>query len=202
MKSQEAVAAIVQHRGNAVIVSTMTAIKWLDQLDKGGLNVACVPLMGGASALGVGIALARPERNVLALDGDGSLLMQLPSLVSACEVAPPNFVHLVFNNGVWFENLANIPVPGAGRIDFPGLARSAGYRRVFSFGEIADLQSGLGKALSGTGPTFVELLIEPDASGLWSDGNTQPDLPDFHFTRLGDEIRDVRSRLVSTGANA
>ena len=58
MKCIEAVAAIVEHRASAVIVSTMTAIKCLDQIDKNGLNVACVPLMGGASALGVGIALA------------------------------------------------------------------------------------------------------------------------------------------------
>ena len=57
MKSQEAVAAIVERRADAVIVSTMTAIKWLDQLDRDGLNVACVPLMGGAGALGVGIAV-------------------------------------------------------------------------------------------------------------------------------------------------
>jgi len=197
MKSEEAVAAIVQRRGSAVIVSTMTAIKWLDQMDKGGLNVACVPLMGGASALGVGIALARPERNVLALDGDGSLLMQLPSLIGACEAAPPNFVHFVFNNGVWFENLANIPVPGAGRVDFVGLARSAGYRRVFSFRDVTDLRSSLDEVLSSTGPAFVELVIEPERSGLWREGNTQPELPDFHFTRLGDEIRSLRSRLLT-----
>jgi thiamine pyrophosphate-dependent acetolactate synthase large subunit-like protein len=198
MKCIEAVAAIVEHRASAVIVSTMTAIKCLDQIDKNGLNVACVPLMGGASALGVGIALARPERKVFALDGDGSLLMQLPSLVGACEAAAPNFVHFVFNNGVWFENLANIPIPGAGRLDFVGLARSAGYRHTFRFTDIGSLRSGLKEVLSVTDPTFVELVIEPEATGLWKDGNTQPDLPDFHFTRLGDEIRDVRSRLLST----
>lgn len=198
MRCIEAVAAIVERRSSAVIVSTMTAIKFLDQIDKDGLNVACVPLMGGASALGVGIALARPERKVLALDGDGSLLMQLPSLVGACEAAAPNFVHFVFNNGVWFENLANISIPGAGRVDFAGLARSAGYRRTFCFSDVGDLKSGLKEVLSGDEPTFVELVIEPDASGLWKDGNTQPDLPDVHFTRLGDEIRNVRSRLLST----
>lgn len=196
MKCEEAVAAIVERRGSAVIVSTMTAIKWLDKFDKLGLNVACVPLMGGASALAVGIALARPERSVLALDGDGSLLMQLPSLVGACEAAAPNFIHIVFNNGVWFENLANIPIPGAGKVDFVGMARAAGYPRTFRFDDIAALAAGLDEVLAGTGPTFVELVIEPEAAGLWRDGNTQPDLPDFHFTRLGNEIRDVRTRLL------
>jgi len=196
MKSQEAVAAIVGRRAEAVIVSTMTAIKWLDQLDRDGLNVACVPLMGGAGALGVGIAIARPERNVLVLDGDGSVLMQLPSLVMAAESAPPTFVHFVFNNGVWFENLANIPVPGAQGVDFQAIARGAGFKRVFRFESIEDLRENLGEVLDGSAAAFVELVIQPEAAGLWREGNEQPDLPDFHFTRLGDEIRRVRARLT------
>jgi len=200
MKCQEAVAAIASRRADAVIVSTMTAIKWLDQSDKEGLNVACVPLMGGASALGVGIAVPRPERNVLVLDGDGSLLMQLPSLVMAADVAPPNFVHFVFNNGVWFENLANIPIPGAGQVDFQMLARGAGFKRTFRFERIEDLQAALDEVLDGSAPAFVELLIRPEAQGLWKEGNEQPDLPEFHFTRLGDEIRRVRARLIEPAA--
>ncbi|BDT75830.1 MULTISPECIES: thiamine pyrophosphate-dependent enzyme [unclassified Polynucleobacter] len=196
MKSQQAVEAIVQKRSSAVIVSTMTAIKWLDTYDKDGLNVACVPLMGGASALGVGIAIARPERNVIALDGDGSLLMQLPSLVMAADVAPRNFIHVVFNNGVWFENLANLPIPGATNVDFPTLAKGAGYKRVYSLATVEQLQNSLDEILNGSGPVFVELIIEPESQGVWKKGNEQPDLPEFHFTRLGDEVRQVRARLL------
>lgn len=86
-------------------------------------------------------------------------------------------MHFVFNNGVWFENLANIPIPGAGRLDFVGLARSAGYRHTFRFTDIGSLRSGLKSLICLTDPTFVELVIEPEATGLWKDGNTQPDLP-------------------------
>ena len=196
MKSREAVVSIVDHRADAVVVSTMTAIKWLDQHDREGLNVACVPLMGGAGALGVGLAVARPERNVLVLDGDGSLLMQLPSLVMAADVAAPNFVHFVFNNGVWFENLANIPTPGCGNVDFQALARGAGFKRVFRFEHIEDLDRSLDQILDGAAATFVELVIEPEADGLWKEGNEQPDLHDFHFTRLGNEIKQVREKLL------
>lgn len=196
MKSQNAVESIAAKRSNAVIVSTMTAIKWLDGCDKDGLNVACVPLMGGASALGVGIAIARPERNVLVLDGDGSLLMQLPSLVMAADVAPPNFVHFVFNNGVWFENLANLPIPGGSKVDFQMLAKGAGYERIYRIGKIEDLDASLDEILNGSGPVFVELLIEPDSQGIWRKGNEQPDLPEFHFTRLGNEVRQVRAKLM------
>lgn len=195
MRSEEAVATIAARRADAVIVSTMTAIRWLDQCDKQGLNVSCAPLMGGASALGVGISLARPERHVLVLDGDGSLMMQLPSLVTAADSAPSNYVHFVFNNGVWFENLANIALPGSNKVDFQLLARRAGYRRVYRFETVAELQVGLGDVLDGSAPAFVELVIQPDGRDLWKAGNEQPDLPDFHFTRLGDEVRRVRRAL-------
>lgn len=198
MRCQEAVATIAGKRRNAVLVSTMTAIKWLDQQDKDGLNVACVPLMGGAGALGVGIALAQPGRPVVVLDGDGSLLMQLPTLVTIGDLAPPNFTHVVFNNGVWFENLANLPVPGAGRTDFQLLARGAGIRRVFRFASIAELTVEWDEVLAGDGPNFVELVIQPEAAGLWGEGNEQPDLPDFHFHRMADEIKSLRTRLIAT----
>ena len=62
MKSEEAVQAIVANRGHAVLVPTMTAIKWVDTLAPETLRVSCVPLMGGASALGLGLALSRPGR--------------------------------------------------------------------------------------------------------------------------------------------
>ena len=127
MKSEEAVQAIVANRGHAVLVPTMTAIKWVDKYDAQGLNVSCVPLMGGASALGLGIALAQPKRPVIVLDGDGSLLMQLPSLVTIASSGAANLVHIVFNNGVWFENLANIPVPGAQVVDFAATAKAVGF---------------------------------------------------------------------------
>ena len=132
------------------------------------------------------------------LDGDGSLLMQLPSLVTIASSGAANLVHIVFNNGVWFENLANIPVPGAQVVDFAATAKAVGFKHALRVGDKDGLVNALTTAISKGGPALIELVIEPEATGLWKDGNTQPDLPDFHFTRLGDEIRDVRSRLLST----
>ena len=116
MRCSEAVEVILKHRGKGIVVSTMSAIKHVDRLDPDGLNIACVPLMGGASALGIGLAIAQPKRTVFVLDGDGSLVMQLGSLVTTAELQPRNLIHFVFNNGVWFENLANLPIPAAGKL--------------------------------------------------------------------------------------
>lgn len=198
MKSQEAARIIIAHRARAIIVATMTAIKWLDQYDPEGLNLACVPLMGGAGALGTGIAIAQPGRNVLVLDGDGSLLMQLPTLVMSATARPRNLVHFVFNNGVWFENLANIPVPGASQVDFSVLAKGAGFKRIFRFDSTYELESGIDQILDGSDTTFVELSIRPESNRLWRQGNEQPDLPDFHFTRMQNEAHQLRMQLMQT----
>ena len=196
MKCSEAVEAIIKHRGRSLVVSTMSAIKHVDRLDPEGLNIACVPLMGGASALGLGLAIAQPDRPVLVLDGDGSLVMQLGSLVSSAEIRPPNFVHFVFNNGVWFENLANMPIPSARTLDFVGLAKAAGNSAVSRFSEATALDAAMPDLMASNGPRFVELVIEPEGNALWSGSNVQAELKDIHFTRMGDEARRMRQQLL------
>src|SRR6516164_8292981 len=54
--------------------------------------------MGLASSMGLGIALARPELQVIVLDGDGSLLMNLGGLTTMARYRPPNLIHVVFDN--------------------------------------------------------------------------------------------------------
>jgi len=199
MQCEEAVGTILANRQRALVVATMSAIGCVDRLDPQGLNMACVPLMGGAAALGLGLSLARPERHVLVLDGDGSVLMQLATLVTAAALQPANFIHFVFNNGVWFENLANIPVPGAAIVDYSLIARGSGYSSIYRCDSHADLDGLLPKLLANPGPHFVELTIEPKSTGLWSAQNLQADLNDVHFSRMGTEARRLASVLAAEG---
>src|SRR5216683_5418164 len=83
-----------------VIASYSSAAEW-NELNPRVLNHFSVGAMGLASSHALGLALGRPDRRVLVLDGDGSLLMNLGSLVSVVEAAPRNFVHFVFKNGVY-----------------------------------------------------------------------------------------------------
>jgi len=195
VKSEDAVKAILSERGNAILVPTMTAIKWVDKHDPEGLNISCVPLMGGASALGLGLALACPDRVVVVLDGDGSLLMQLPSLVTIAANGDANLIHVVFNNGVWFENFANIPLPGAQRVDFRAAALAAGYKDAFRLTRENELVALLPRLMNDGGAYLIEAMIEPESSSLWNSRNLQPNLADFHFNRLGDEMRRVQEHL-------
>ena len=110
-----------------------------------------------------GLALARPERRVLVLDGDGSLLMNLGTLVTIGAVAPINFTHLVFKNGSYEANGGH-PIPNPA-VDFPGMARSAGIRDVGAISNVADFERDLPGLLSRPGPIFRCMEIEQGPLG-------------------------------------
>jgi len=81
--------------------------------------------MGLASSMGLGIALAQPERKVVVIDGDGSVLMNLGGLTTLARYAPANLTHLVFDN----ESLLSVggfPTATATGSDLAAIARGAG----------------------------------------------------------------------------
>jgi thiamine pyrophosphate-dependent acetolactate synthase large subunit-like protein len=106
--------------------------------------------------MGLGLALARPDRRVIVLDGDGSLLMQLGSLATNAGAAPRNFVHLLFKNGVYHTSGAQ-GIPGGISVDFVQMAKGAGYRLVLRIDNLDDFKRRLPELLEAEGPVFVEL---------------------------------------------
>jgi sulfopyruvate decarboxylase subunit beta len=85
--------------------------------------------MGLASSMGLGIALALPDQQVIVLDGDGSLLMNLGTLTTLARYRPPNLLHIVFDN----ESLLSVggfPTATATGTDLAGIAKAAGVPRV------------------------------------------------------------------------
>jgi phosphonopyruvate decarboxylase len=182
-------------RGNALIVNTMGAMNAFDQLGSNSpLNVSCVPLMGGAASLGLGLALARPERAVMVFDGDASLLMELGGLVSVGQAAPKNFVHVLLNNGVQFAGLGNLPTPGASGVDFVGMAKAAGYTSSVRCDSEDGYRHALAAALKTTGAKFIEVDTGYAPATL---GPSVPavEMTDARFTRMGDELRTIRKTL-------
>ena len=84
--------------------------------------------MGLASSMGLGVALAQPDRPVVVIDGDGSLLMNLGSLTTLARYAPPNLTHLVFDN----ESLLSVggfPTATSTGTDLAAIASAAGISR-------------------------------------------------------------------------
>jgi sulfopyruvate decarboxylase subunit beta len=162
INSMDAVKIISQHRGTALIVATMTpgtelpVVSTRPELDL-PFNVAS---MGKASSVALGLALARPDRKVFVLDGDGALLMNLGSLVTIASMAPPNFTHFLFDNRV-YRCTGGQPVPGAGKFSFPALAKDAGYANVYHFAEPDMLEKDIDTIVSKAGPNFVHLEVTP-----------------------------------------
>src|SRR5437868_9028514 len=141
--------------------------------------------MGSASSIGLGIALAQPGRKVIVMDGDGSLLMQLGSLVTVAGAAPENFYHVVFENGVYATS-GGQPLPAEGRLDFEVMARGAGFAHAARFDDAAGFKAALPGLLDRRGPVFVTLQIEPEV-GVPS--GTRSAL-------MGEQMRAVRKQFV------
>jgi thiamine pyrophosphate-dependent acetolactate synthase large subunit-like protein len=81
--------------------------------------------MGLTVPIALGVALAQPRRPVLALEGDGSLLMQLGCLATVAERAPKNLTIIVWDNGI-YQITGSQPTPGAATADLVAIARAAG----------------------------------------------------------------------------
>ncbi len=157
MKPEDVLRAIAAARGDAICIPTMTTAPAWREIAPGDLSIVCQGFMGGASTLGLGLALARPERRVIVFDGDGSLLMQLGSLATIAGARPRNLVHLLFKNGVYHTSGAQ-EIPGGLSVDFVQMAKGAGYREAFSIKDIGEFRRRLPSMLAAEGPLFVELI--------------------------------------------
>ena len=157
MKPEDVLRAIQAARGNAICVPTMTTLPAWREIAPDDLSVGCVGFMGGASSLGLGLALARPERRVIVFDGDGSLLMQLGSLATNAGARPRNFIHLLFKNGVYHTS-GSQEIPGGLQVDFVQMAKGAGYKTVVEIGELEEFKRRFPKMLTEEGPVFAQLI--------------------------------------------
>ena len=165
INNTDAVRLLDSKRDGAVFVPTMNAnnvrfgLPSITTNEK--LDFPLSGCMGKASSVGLGLALAHPERKVLVLDGDGSLLMNLGTMVTMSNSAPNNLYHFLFDNGVYAVT-GGQPVPGAGRADWAEMAKAVGYAATFSFDNLEDLTTGIDKVLSTQGPVFVHLAVAPE----------------------------------------
>ncbi len=177
LKNQDAVKVIDSKRNGAIIVPTMNAnnvhfgLPTVTTDQKMDLPISGA--MGKASSVGLGVALAQPDKKVLILDGDGSLLMNLGSLVTLSNKAPKNLYHFLFNNNVYAVT-GGQPIPGSEVSDWEGMAKAAGYAKVFSFDNLEDLTTGLDEVFESEGPVFVHLRVEPEIENTPVQFRTRP----------------------------
>jgi phosphonopyruvate decarboxylase len=173
MKRDDCFRALARHLNDEIVLPVYSsAFDWLEIAPR-ALNYYAFGAMGLGSSHALGLALGQPNRRVVVLDGDGSLLMNLGTLVTIGAAAPKNLVHFLCRNGTYEANGGHpIPQPD---VDFTGLARAAGYAHCVEFRELAEFEAALPRLLAQDGPTFATLHIEKGALS-----------PEFNYRTLED----------------
>ena len=160
---RDAVRIIESHRGDSIVVASQCSrVPWAKVSRRRDLDITFAGCMSKESSVALGIALACPDRKVIVLSGDGELLMNLGTLVTIAGQSPSNLYHFLLRNGV-YANTGGQPTPGAGTVDFVGLARDAGYSALYEFDDLESLATEAEAVLAQDGPVFVCLDLEPEA---------------------------------------
>ena len=115
--------------------------------------------MGLAAPIAFGVALAQPQRRVFALEGDGSLLMQLGCLATIANVAPKNLTIIVWDNAM-YQITGSQKTASAGKADFVEIARGAGLAQSAWANDEADFERLIDATLAGNGPWFIAARID------------------------------------------
>jgi phosphonopyruvate decarboxylase len=160
MKRDECLEVLARHRTGEIVVAVYKAAQEWIHISPSDLNYTFTGAMGQGSSHALGLALGRPDKRVIVLDGDGSLLMNLGSLVTVANAAPKNLVHCLCENGTYETNGA-VAIPGKDRASFTALARAAGYPKTYEFEDLAGWDREIDRILKEEGPVFVDLKVEP-----------------------------------------
>ena len=126
--------------------------------------------MGLAFPIALGVALAQPKRRVFALEGDGSLLMQIGCLSTIATLAPKNLCMIVMDNGVYQITGAQ-PTPAAAVSDIVAIAVGCGLANSAWAADEEDFERLIDQSLSASGPTLIGVRID-DKPGV---GTTRRD---------------------------
>lgn len=150
---------LARHVRDEIIVPVYQAAQeWHGIRPDYALTYYSIGAMGQASSCALGLALARPDKRVLVLDGDGSLLMNLGTLVTIASQKPVNLLHFVCENGTYEANGGH-PIPGRDQVDFAAMARAAGYVRADTIAVLEDFEAKIGGLLRESGPVLVVLKL-------------------------------------------
>ena len=110
--------------------------------------------MGLVTPVVLGLALSLPHRGVIALDGDGSILLNLGVLSTIGNYAPTNLISIVFDNEL-YASTGGLPTATAGKTKLDQMARSAGIANAVEVRELDDFKKVAAKALAGNGPWVI-----------------------------------------------
>jgi thiamine pyrophosphate-dependent acetolactate synthase large subunit-like protein len=141
-----------------------------------------VRTLGLGSSIGLGLALALPNRLVVVLDGDGGLLMNLHTFVTCAAKSPSNLLHICFDNGIYESSGGTPTFTGSVGTDLGAIARAAGIKSVRQPENVEAFVSDVRAALADPVHTFIHVRVEP----------VRPRVPNIGVDEVENKYRFVR----------
>ena len=119
-----------------------------------------VGTMGTALGVGIGLAIGLPQRKVIVLESDGSMLLSLFNLPTLANLDPKNLQVFVFDNQVYSGTRISEPTATAGKTDLAMMARGAGIEHAVTVASLPEFQAEMEAGLNGEGLKFVVCKVE------------------------------------------
>ena len=163
MKRESALKAILQHTKPETLVVATTGktsreiFELRQKLGQSQRDFLSVGAMGHASSIALGVALFKPTRQVVCLDGDGSLLMHMGSMAILGSLKPKNLIHVVLNNGA-HESVGGQPTV-ANAISIQSIALACGYAHYLSAADQGELETQWQNLQALEGPILFEVYV-------------------------------------------
>jgi len=181
MKRFDCLKLIAAEAKDSLIVSSAgaTTLEW-NALRPSDGNFR-VRTLGLCSSIALGMALGLPHRRIVALDGDGSLLMNLCSLPTIARMRPKNLLHVVFDNEV-YEASGSKKTATASGTDLVAIARAAGIEKARWANSVEEFAQAVSEALKGEGPYFIGTKITTDRT----------EVPPYPMDEVENKYRFVR----------
>ncbi len=154
LRRRDIVAAILAKRGDALVIGGLGSAAWdITAAGDSPLNFPLWGAMGGTVAIALGLAIAQPGRRVLALSGDGDLLMGIGSLATVAVQAPGNLAIVALDNERYGETGMQETATAAG-VDLTGIARASQFA------------AALPQIHDATGPCFFTIKVRAETLPL------------------------------------
>ena len=158
MARYEAIKDIMEHVDEELVICNIGfPSRELYEIDDRSKNFYMIGSMGLASSIGLGLALTKPNKNIVVIDGDGSLLMNMGSLVTIFANNPSNLTWIVIDNGA-YGSTGNQDTY-AQSIDLVEIAKSVGFKNSYDFNDI-----NLKDMINSDDASFIVFHTEPGNS--------------------------------------
>jgi thiamine pyrophosphate-dependent acetolactate synthase large subunit-like protein len=162
LRRRELAKRLLAEAGDLLVVAGLGSTAW-DVTAAGDrpLNFPLWGAMGGAAMVGLGLALAQPERRVLVITGDGELLMGLGSLATVAIQRPPNLAIVVFDNERYGETGMQATHTAQG-VDLAGVAEACGFAITGILREEGEVEAALGAIRTAPGPVLYVAKVRAE----------------------------------------